>query len=276
MFTLLCMEIKNTFQKKSIWLAFFIFITAAIHIYSFILSEQPIPENIPYEASHVFYYYSNVQSDVSSYLMILLPLLPLIALGDSFISERKSSILTYKLMRMDGNKYIHIKLMSLVITGFLFMFILQLLLFIASLLVFPINLPKGIEPGITNEYAPQLFLNLPWVYVFLIIINSSLMACFITILSVTVGIFISNRYVAIFVPFVLFIGVSIIMMAFPAIIGTDGIFIYDISPLSMVGSYFSTSFSWWTVPLYWIVLNVIIYFLTVYSFRLQFNREKLI
>src|SRR5699024_4708823 len=98
--------------------------------------------------------------------------------------------------------------------------------------------------GITLDYAANIFVNMPWVYVFLIIINSSLMASFITILSVTIGIFIMNRYVAVFVPFAAFIGVSTIMMSLPAIIGTSGIFIHDVSPLAMVGGYFTSDFQW--------------------------------
>src|SRR5699024_364271 len=89
MFTMLHTEIKKLYQQKSVWLALLIFSIATVHIYYFILSEQPISENIPYEANHVFYYFSYIQSDLSSYLMIVLPLLPLIVLGDSFAAERK-------------------------------------------------------------------------------------------------------------------------------------------------------------------------------------------
>src|SRR5699024_7314816 len=274
MFTMLHTEIKKLYQQKSVWLALLIFSIATVHIYYFILSEQPISENIPYEANHVFYYFSYIQSDLSSYLMIVLPLLPLIVLGDSFAAERNSSILTYKLTRMNANQYIHSKLISLAITGF--MFILQFLLFIGSLIFFPIHFPEVIEPGITLDYAANIFVNMPWVYVFLIIINSSLMASFITILSVTIGIFIMNRYVAVFVPFAEFIVVSTIMMSLPAIIGTSGIFIHDVSPLAMVGGYFTSDFQWWFVPLYWMILNLILYLLTVRSFRIQFEKEKLL
>src|SRR5699024_11589961 len=102
---------------------------------------------------------------------------------DSFAAERNSSILTYKLTRMNANQYIHSKLISLAITGFLFMLILQLLLFIGSLIFFPVHFPEVIEPRITLEYAANIFVYTPWIYVFLIIINSSLMASFITILD---------------------------------------------------------------------------------------------
>ncbi|MFD1068277.1 hypothetical protein [Oceanobacillus locisalsi] len=276
MFVQIPIEMKNLYKKKSIWLAFFVFLAAVVHIYSFILSEQPIAENIPFEANHVFYYFVSIQSDMSSYLMILLPLIPLIVLGDSFISERRTSILTYKLMRMDSNKYIHSKLISLAIIAFLLMFVLQSLLFVGSLIVFPISSPQAIETGITPQFASHLFVNMPWFYVFLIIINSSLMSSFIIILSVTVSMFIRNRYVAIFLPFALFIGVSIIMMAFPAIIGGSGIIVHDISPLAMLGGYFNSSISWWIVPLYWLVLNTALYIITVYGYKLQFKKEKLV
>ena len=138
--------------------------------------------------------------------------------------------------------------------------------------------PTGnlVSPNENVYYAVGLFINHPVLYCLLIVINSSLMAVFFSIFSIMISIYIKNIYASLILPYVAFIGISQILMAFPMILGEKGIMIYNLTPLVMTGDYITNSFEWFIVPAYWIVLIFIIFIITKSCFISQFKNEKIL
>lgn len=271
---LLKKDIKRLALKKTTWFALLLFILITGVNLKFIHSELPT-SNPYYDPLSAFEYFVSIQGGGSGFLLLLLPLGVTLTTGDFFIRERLSSILSYSLIRADNIKvYIRNRIISLGITSFLFIFFLQLILFIGTLVLFPVTKPK-LDQGIVY-YAVDLFINSPLIYSFIVIINSALMAFFFSCISVLISLYSNNLYTAIMLPYVIFIGVSEILMSFPMFLGIKGILFYNISPLNMAGDYITNSFHWAIVPLYWIILSIICIKIIIIMFMNRFQKEKLL
>ncbi|MCJ7841738.1 hypothetical protein MUB24_12685 [Lederbergia sp. NSJ-179] len=271
-YTLIQEDLKRLFVKKFTWMAIILYLLIAVANLMFIRSEEPVG-NPDFTPTPAFEYFVMIQGGGSGVLMIFLPLLVTLATGDFFIKERRSSLLSYSLMRASMRQYICCKLASIGVISFLFLFLCQLLLFIGLLTVFPLT-----KPSVDNVfYATDLFLHSPWMYCILIIFNSALMAFFYSCLTIIVGIVFRNFYVSIMLPYVSFIGLSEVFMSLPLLIdGQLGGLFYDLAPMSMAGEYITNTFYWAVIPLYWIVLGGLSFLLAIWLFEWKFQREKLL
>lgn len=266
-------DINILIKKKSAWFALLLFLLIAGANIMFIRSEQPIA-NPYFEPPSAFEYFVSVQGGGSGFLLLFLPLAVTLATGDIFIRERRSSMLSYSIVRANTKQYIQSRTVSLGIASFLFTFISQLLLFLGTLLFFPITQPST-DQGIVY-YAANIFINNPWIYCFIIIVNSALMAFSFSCLSVIISIIFQNLYVSIMLPYVVFIGFSEILMSLPMFLGFQGTLFYNLSPLSMAGDYITKSFHWITVPIYWIFISIISVRIAIILFKNRFEKEKLL
>lgn len=264
--------LKSLIKKKFTWMAFFFYLLIAAGNIMFIRSEEPVG-NPYFTPTSAFEYFVMIQGGGSGVLMVFLPLLVTLATGDFFIKERRSSLLSYSLMRTSLRQYIRSKVLSIGFSSFLFLFFCQLLLFISLLLIFPLT-----KPGVDNiNYATDLLVHNPWIYCLLIILNSALMAFFYSCLTIIIGIIFQNLYVSIMLPYVCFIGLSEIFMSFPLFLdGKLGAFFYDFAPMAMAGDYITSTFYWAVIPLYWIALGGLSYLFVIWLFEWKFQREKLL
>lgn len=274
MVRLLKEDIKRLALKKTTWFALLLYILTAGGNVIFIRSELPLT-NPNYNPFSAFEYFISVQGGGSGFLFLLLPLTVALTTGDFFIGERLSSILSYSLIRAGSIKsYIRNRIISLGITSFLFTFFLQLLLLLSLSVLFPVSKPS-LDQGIVY-YAVDLFINNPLIYSFIIIINSALMAFFFSCISILISIYSKNLYSAIMLPYIIFIGVSELLMTFPLFLQTNGALFYNIAPLNMAGDYITNSFPLVTVPLYWMILIIICIKITIIVFKNRFKNEKLL
>ncbi|MFS0647362.1 hypothetical protein [Siminovitchia sp. 179-K 8D1 HS] len=264
--------LKRLIKKKFAWVALFSYLLIAAGNILFIRSEEPVG-NPYFTPTAAFEYFVMIQGGGSGVLMFFLPLLVTLATGDFFIKERRSSLLSYSLMRTSMRQYIRSKVLSIGVSSFSFLFFCQFLLFISLLWIFPLT-----KPGVDNiHYATDLFVHNPWIYCLLIILNSALMAFFYSCLTIIIGIIFQNLYVSIMLPYVCFIGLSQVFMSFPLLLdGEQGALFYDLAPMSMAGDYITSTFYWAVIPLYWIVLGGLSYLLVMWLFEWKFKREKLL
>ncbi|MGH0567367.1 hypothetical protein CN394_14340 [Bacillus anthracis] len=272
-FRFLKMDIRRLVTKKSTWFVLILFLLAGYGNFMLIRSEEPTG-NPDYVSMSGFEYFVSSQGGGSGLLLVILPLLVTLATGDSFIRERRSSILSYSLMRINIDSYIKNRMLSLAITSSVFMFFCQLLLLILALCYFPVTKPS-INQGIV-EYAANLFVNNPGIYCFIILINSACMAFFFSLFSIIISIIFQNLYAAVMLPYVLFIGISSILMSFPSIFGLDAIVFYNFAPMTMSGDYISKSIHWTIVPIYWVILSLFCFKIGVSMFVRKFQGEKLL
>lgn len=266
-------DIKRFLFSKNAVIAFIMYFAISILNIYFVRSELPL-SNPSYMQPCAFDYFVMIQGGGSGFLFVLLPLIVTLSTGDLFIKERTTSILSYSLTRVSEKKYIVNKITSIGIGSFLFLLFTELILLFVIMVIFPTG--NLVSPNENVYYAVGLFINHPVLYCLLIVINSSLMAVFFSIFSIMISIYIKNIYASLILPYVAFIGISQILMAFPMILGEKGIMIYNLTPLVMTGDYITNSFEWFIVPAYWIVLIFIIFIITKSCFISQFKNEKIL
>lgn len=266
-------DVKKLLASYTTWISFIIYLIIAFANILLVYSEQPTA-NPMYESMSSFDYFVSVQGGGSGFLFIFLPLAITLATGDFFIKERRSSMLSYSLVRTGSKQYIWTKITVFGTLSFLFVFVIQAILLIVTMTFFPFKLP-ALDQGIVF-YAAPLFLNQPFLYCLLIILNQSLMAFFYSCLSIFFSILFKNLYVAVMLPYVFFIGISQFLQAMPMFSDELGLLLYNMSPLTMTGDFITKSFNWSIVPLYWVVLILVMIPLISYIFNKKFTKETLI
>ena len=66
------------------------------------------------------------------------------------------------------------------------------------------------------------------------------------------------------------------MTSFPMYIGRAGYYIYNLAPTILAGAYISDSFNFLYPVLYWVILSIIFYKLSIVAFENKFKKEKLV
>lgn len=260
--------------KRSTWMALGLFFLIALLNIAFLKSEEPIGHPL-YTPSPAFHYFVSAQGGGSGFLFIFLPLFLSLVTGDLFITERKTSYMMFSCARMNVNTYISKKIMTIGLTSFIVLALAQTILLVYTIIAFPL-VPPDPEQGVIY-FAQKFFLEAPFLYSFLIIINSSLMAFFMGVLSVLSGIIFKNYYAAILTPYLLFIAISEILMSLPLVLNERFSSIsYATAPLVMSGDYITLDFSWWVPIVYWLVLIVLFVLITLYVAEKNFKKERLI
>jgi len=274
LFRLFKEDLKRLFLKKSAYLTIIIYLVIGYANFMFIISEQPFANPYFIQPS-AFEYFVQVQGGGSGFLMIILPLLVTLAIGDFFIKERQSSMLSFMLMRTSSMSYIRNRITSLGLASSIFLFVCQILLFALALILFPINAPLEENQGMVF-FALDLLMNSPWVYSFVIIINSCLMAFCFSTFSVIVSVIVKNFYAAMMLPYFLFIIVSEMLNSLPMILGAGGSLFHHFSPLSMIGGYITRDIDLIVLPLYWLTLTIINAMLATILFNIRINNDKIL
>lgn len=193
------------------------------------------------------------------------PLVIALASGDSLVWDKKSGYEQHQLMRISYNRYILGKLFGASIISFGFVFVSELLAFTYGMIMFPgvVTLKKIL--GITPDYAADLFINHPFLYVLLIILNTALFGMVISLLSMLISTFVKNVYVVIAVPWLLFFVLQFVFYA---------INLSKFAPLDLVGMYMSSSFQQYStleIPLTRISLWLILFISTYLAYIRKFK-----
>ena len=273
LYRILKADITRLCKKTTTWLTVVLYLLLGYANFLSILSEQPI-SNPSFVQPSAFEYFVMSQGGGSGFLLIVLPLLVTIGTGDFFIREKHSSMMSYMLMRTTSKSYIINRLISLALSSAFFIFCCQFLLLVLAMVLFPITTPDQNQGMIF--YSVNLLMNSPLLYSFLIIFNSCLMAIFFSTFSVIIGIFAKNFYLAIMLPYFLFIVASEILSSFPMIFGVQTLFFHHYSPLNMVGGYVSSHEIGITVPLYWILFIILSMTLAIKLFISRLQKDKIL
>lgn len=258
------------FRKNGFFALVITIILAALNI-MFIKGE--LAQNPLVSPMTSFEYFANVQGGASGTLFLILPLSISIATGSIFIKQKRSSIMSYSLVRSNINKFIKTQLFNIGALSFLFAIICQGGIFIATLLLFPNNNPHTSQGLII--FGRELLTSNPWIYSLIIILNSGLMASGFSLFSIIISIFFKNIYACLMLPYILLVGISQTMMAMPIIMGLRGVVMYDIAPLTMFGNYITVNLNIFTPTIYGIVMNILMFLIALYYFQKRFNQEKL-
>ena len=222
-----------------------------------------------------FEYFLNIQGDAVGFLHIVYFLAITLVIGDIFIKEKKSSMIYFSLVRSDVNRYIKQKIIDIGFMGIVFMFLSQVMLLIISMILYPIA-----SPSLSQEYVlyigKEFFSNHPFLYCFIVIFNSCIMTFAYCCFTVFISVIFNNIYVVLTLPYLFNIGISIFMTGFPLYIGNAGKVIYSLAPTILAGAYISNSVNFILPILYWTVLSIVFYFLSVVSFKSKFENENVI
>lgn len=263
-------------NKRKLIISIFILVACGVLNMTSIQSQQVLyidNPNIPQMTS--FEYFLNIQGDAVGFLHILYFLAITLAIGDFFIKEKKSSMLYFSLARMNIKKYIKEKIISIGFTSIVFIFLSQVLMLIIAMILFPSNLPS-----LSQDYVlyinKEFFSTYPLIYCFIVIFNSCIMAFAYSCFTVFISIIFDNIYIVLTVPYLFNIGISIFMTSFPMYIGRAGYYIYNLAPTILAGAYISDSFNFLYPVLYWVILSIIFYKLSIVAFENKFKKEKLV
>ena len=184
-------------------------------------------------------------------------------------------MLYFSLVRSDVNRYIKQKIIGIGFMGIVFMFLSQVMLLIISMILYPIA-----SPSLSQEYVlyigKEFFSNHPFLYCFIVIFNSCIMTFAYCCFTVFISVIFNNIYVVLTLPYLFNIGISIFMTGFPLYIGNAGKVIYSLAPTILAGAYISNSVNFILPILYWTVLSIVFYFLSVVSFKSKFENENII
>lgn len=261
-------DLKTIMLRKTTIVSILAILTCAIVNYFVIINEQP---NISSMSS--FEYFVSIQGGASGLLFIILPLSLTLSTGDIFTKERNSSLISFSLVRVNREKYIKNKVLSLGAINFLFMIFCQVLILICALIIFPVK-SSNINQGYVL-FAKSLLYSNPIIYSVIIILNAGLMSIFFSFLSIIISLLFKKLYAAIMLPYIVFIGFSELLMSMPSIIGIKGIIFYYFSPLAMTGDYIAKDLSIPSISIYWMILIMLSYRGSIYLFNKKFKNETL-
>lgn len=198
-------------------------------------------------------------------LAIVLPLVVALIAGDSLAWDRKTGFNHFTLMRSTYKKYILGKIIGASITSFIFVFVSEWIAFLYGIFSFPKPETMQYILGVSPDYAAQLFLDSPFVYILLIIFNTSLLAMVISLVAVLISVKVKNIFVVIATPFLLFI---LLQFAF-------NILSFDrYAPMDLIGIYMLSNFKYqiFEIPAIWIVLWLVLAFGIYSSFTNKYKR----
>lgn len=261
-------ELKTIACKKTTIFSAILLLLYATANYLLIINELPSINLLSSFESFV-----SIQGGGSGLLFVILPLSLTLATGSFFIKERNSSLFYFSLTKINSDEYIKNKLISVGVSNFSFMLFCQITMLICALIIFPVK-SSNIDQGYIIFGKDLLYTN-PLIYCAIIILNSGLMSIFFGFISVIISLIFKNLYAAIMLPYVIFIGLSEVLMSMPAMIGLNGIVFYNFSPLVMTGDYIASDLKMYIVTIYWIILIILSYKFAVYLFDKKFRKETL-
>lgn len=261
-------------KNKFIISSFVLVVCGMLNMFSIQGQQVSYVNNSNFPQMTSFEYFLNIQGDAVGFLHMLYFLTITLAIGDIFIKEKKSSVLYFSLVRTDIKKYIREKIVSIGFTSVLFILFSQIILLIISMILYSSN-----SPSISQDYVlyinKEFFSNHPLIYCFIVIFNSCIMAFAYSCFTIFISIIFNNIYVILTLPYLINVGVSIFMTSFPMYFGKTGYYIYNLSPTILAGAYISDSISFIYPILYWLILSLIFYKLSVVAFENRFKNEKL-
>lgn len=186
-------------------------------------------------------------------LAMVLPLVVALTAGDSLAWDQKTGYKHLTLMRTTYKNYILGKIISASITSFIFVFISEWIAFFYGTTIFPKAETMQYILGVSPDYATQLFIYNPYIYILLIIFNTSLLAMVISLLSLMVSVKVKNIFIVVATPFLFFIILQFIF---------NTLSMNRYAPFDLVGIYMLSNYKYqiYEIPLIWVILWLILAF----------------
>lgn len=270
-------ELKRTLFSWNILISFVLFMAVFINISNTYKSDIPVtpqyPKLLALEGGNCFINFIEVMGNPrNSYMTLVFPLIILILIGDSLFLDYKTNFLQFSLTRIGYKKYIRYKTIAVALIAFIFTFLFQIVGFLYSLFTNPYYLPT--KAAIENDMAPlcasQLYVNNPYIYIFIVMIIFSIIAMVISTLGIIASTLAKNTFYVIGVPWILYVLICEIIYIITPYIWN---FLRNINPLNMIGVIlFMEGSNLIYIFLYWILLLVATLFI---SHRLTLRKFKL-
>lgn len=269
-------EFKRTFFRWQTLAAFIVFMAIFIHIS--IMDKIDIPTHATYpkilalECGNCFNSYLQALAGPSnSYMLLIFPLIISLFIGDSLFLDYKTGFFNFTITRVDLKTYIKFKTIAVSLVSFIISFLFQVMAFGYSFFTSPYYLPSGkIGPRdmILPSMGYSIYVNHPFIYVFIVMIIFSIVATTIAAL----GLITSNKFKStlkvIIAPWIIYLFVGMFLM----MISSGSSILYRVSPIQLSGAnIFGEEYNLIFVFLYWIFLISILYFI---SCRLFFKKFK--
>ncbi|NLZ49585.1 MAG: hypothetical protein GX895_12580 [Clostridiales bacterium] len=266
-------EVKKIICRMQTLIAFILFIGAYIHIST--LDKMDIPNHDAYpkililEGSNPFIsYLKALAGSINSYMPLILPLIILLIVADSLFTDYRTGFFQLNLSRISYKKYIKYKVLSVSVISFLVTFVFQIIAFIYSLATSPYHLPtKAVEDIMAPELERGLYINHPYLYIFLVALIIGLVAMVVSMMGIISSNIFKSTFSVLGGPWIayLIIGEGLIVIA-----SEISMLLYDFSPLNMIGPIiFDGGYSFIQVFAYWIILFLLLSFI---AYKLSVKR----
>ncbi|MBN6187624.1 hypothetical protein JQN58_11910 [Aneurinibacillus sp. BA2021] len=260
-------EIKRAFSRWQILVAFFLLVLLFIQGIETFRPETHLPGALAFNNFYVAFLYAQGMG-ASAILPGVLPLIIALAAGDSMAWDRRSGYQQFILMRISRGKYIIGKLLSASLISVIFIFVSEIFMLIYTFASFPNSEHMQHVNGITPKYASNLFIEDPFLYILLIILNTSLLAMVVSAMSVMCSIFSKNIYAVIVIPWIFFFLLQFIFY---------NINLAKFAPIDLVGLYMNSIFQYSIIeiPFIWITLWLLLCCITYLVFIRSYKARLL-
>ncbi|MGG1657819.1 hypothetical protein [Brevibacillus sp. NRS-1366] len=263
--SLMKVELRRFLNRWQLWVAMLLMVACFIQGY---VSFRPFGLEIDQYHDNYFVAFSNAQGmGAEAILAGVYPLIISLLAGDSLVRDKRSGFDRYILTRASYRKYILAKLLSSAIVVTLFVYIVEVIMFVCAMVVFPSTETVQAIQGITPVYAENIFLTYPYLFILLITSNAVLYGIALAMMCNFFATLTRNIYVVLVAPWILLFVLQLVFynMEFS-----------DYAPLDLLGLYLSGGLIYQqsTVEIPVIFLTVIAFFClaTYLIFSLKIKR----
>ena len=248
--SLLKVELRRFLNRWQLWVAMSLLVACFIQGY---VAFRPFGLAIDQYHDNYFVAFSYAQGmGAEAILAGVYPLIISLLAGDSLVRDKRSGFDRYIFTRVSYRKYILAKLLSSAIVVALFVYLVEFIMFIFAMAVFPATEKVLAIQGITPVYAEQIFLFYPYLYIFLITSNAVLYGIALATLCNFLATLTKNIYVVLVAPWILLFVMQLVFYNME---------LSDYAPLDLLGLYLSGGLIYQQST-----LEIPIIFLTVIAF----------
>ncbi|MFD2368851.1 hypothetical protein ACFSO0_02375 [Brevibacillus sp. GCM10020057] len=263
--SLIKLELSRLLNRWQLWVALLLMVTCFIQGY---IAFRPFGLEIDPYHDNYFVAFSYAQGmGAESILAGVYPLIISLLAGDSLVRDKRSGFDRYILTRASYRKYIFAKLLSAAIMVALFVYIVEFIMFIGAMLAFPSTETVQAIEGSTPVYAEYIFLNYPYLFIFLITSNAVLYGIALAMLCNFFAAFTKNIYVVLVAPWILLFVLQMIFY---------NIELSDYAPLDLLGLYLSGGLiyqqSTLEIPLIFLSMIALLFLATYLTFTWSIKR----
>jgi hypothetical protein len=194
----------------------------------------------------------------------IFPLVISLFAGSSLAWDRRTGFETYLFTRTNYRIYLASKLISTAISSFVFVLLTDLIAFLYSCFRYSTFSYTPITENAPG-YVSSLYMNSPFGYVFLIMLNGALAAIAIAFISVVISIFVKNIYIVLALPWLLFLFLQFALYVIKQI---------HYAPLDLLGLYMlRKNYSLLEIPSVWCSVSILLLLVSFLVYSIKYRNR---